>query len=218
MSIVNVFMSAESALIGVDTEGTLPDGSHVEGCKMIFLPHLSAVVAFRGLDAVLACASPSIICYTGKFDDLAAVMKEIVLGAVRMATEHIGADRRNQACAANFVLVGYSPMAGRMVGHAYVKNPDSPAIDELRDFPQLYGPFFGVEEIEKLKIRADRAGMVALAMDQCRMVRERGPSDMPAGGRFLITEVRNGSISTEHVCNFPKRVDKDATQLRSGAM
>ena len=207
MSIVDIFITADVALIGVDTDAALPDGSHGEGCKVIFLPHISAVVAFRGAAIALACAAPSLLSFSGGFDELADVMGAIMKGSMGVAIKHMdaaGMDRPDSE-PANFFLVGYSLTAGRMVGHAYQSKPGTSDIDEIRDFPQIYAPFFGADEIRALNISADKAGMKALALDQYRLVRERAPAGSPAGGRLFITEVRKDRISTEMACHFPPR-------------
>ncbi len=71
MSILNIFMSPDVAFIGTDTDGVLADGSVVEGCKSITLPHLSAFVGFRGYSVTLMSLAAQIVGFMGNFDDLA---------------------------------------------------------------------------------------------------------------------------------------------------
>lgn len=204
MSIFNVFITPTLATVGFDTEGTLPDGSHIEGAKTVFLPHISAVVGFRGPADFLAFTSPAIIGFSGDFDNLADRLPEIIRGSRAAFIAHYGADAPNVEAASNFVLVGFSTRAGRMIGHAFECAEKSSDITEYHDFPQLFSPFFGAEAIARLGIRADRAGMIDLALDQCRLVRERDPA-LPAGGRLFIAEIRKGAITIEEVCGFPTR-------------
>lgn len=206
MSILNAFVLPDVALFGVDTEVTMPDGSTEERGKMIPIPHLSAVVGFRGAEPVIFSAMPSILTYRGDFDDLAANMPRIfaeALCASRLYAVNLGRNRE-WAEHADIVLVGYSPKHGRMMGHAYKNTPDVSEIQHYPDFPQAIAPEMTREEIQRLKIVADKAGMMKLAVDQCRITRERGPAGTPAGGRFFIAEIRKGSITIEQACELPK--------------
>ncbi|MCY1309024.1 hypothetical protein D9M70_590790 [compost metagenome] len=107
----------------------------------------------------------------------------------------------------NFVMVGYSESAGRMMGHAFQRMAGSDDVQSARDFPQSLAPFWAREDLPS-GIRADRQGMIALAKHQCRLARERGPSDFPAGGDFFIAEVRRNSISIQKAFEFPARQEK----------
>lgn len=208
MSIVNAFVMRDVALIGVDTESRFPDGSTAESCKVLFLPHLSAAVAFRGIDVAHAVATVQILSFAGGFDELAGAMPEIVKQSVAVArdkAEHLFGVKAEYAEASNFVLVGFSHAGKRMMGHSFVTAPGSPDVEVTQDFPQVISPFWSQDDITRLNIRTDKAGMRALALEQCRLARERGPSDFPAGGRLFISEIRQGSITTEEVCRFPPR-------------
>lgn len=199
MSIVNAFIRPDVAIVGVDTDGLLPDGTMVSGLKMILLPHMSAAIAFRGMDLTFHCSTVPIYAFHGDFDGLAEQMETIVQQSVMLASQNAHQCGRtpDDAALANFVLVGYSAKAGRMVGHVFMSAPGDQGVQISRDVPQAISPFWGQEDIARLKIVADKDGMKALALDQCRLVRERGPKDFPAGGRFLIAEIRKGSISVE---------------------
>lgn len=208
MSIVNAFVMRDVALIGVDTESRFPDGSTGEACKVLFLPHLSAAVAFRGIDVAQAVATAQIQSFVGGFDELAEAMPEIVKQSVAVARDkakHLFGVKAEYAERSNFVLVGFSSAGKRMMGHAFVTAPGSPSVEVNHDFPQVISPFWSQDDITRLNIRTDKAGMRALALEQCRLARERGPLDFPAGGRLFVSEIRQGSIITEEVCRFPPR-------------
>jgi len=207
MSIVNAFVMRDVALIGVDTESRFPDGSCAEASKVLFLPHLSAAVAFRGVDFTQAVATAQTQSFVGGFDELAEAMPEIVKQSVAVARDkalQFGV-KVEYAETANVVLVGFSRAGKRMMGHVFATAPGSPDVEVNHDFPQSISPFWSQDDITRLNIRTDKAGMQALALDQCRLARERGPADFAAGGRLFISEIRQGSITTEEVCHFPPR-------------
>jgi len=194
MSIFNAFVATDHALIGFDTDATQPDGRRTERCKTIFLPHLGAVVGFRGIDFLFASAAPPLLCFSGSFDDLCEHFPAIIAASQKDARSV----EVNPAEAFDFCVVGFSPRLGRMTSHTFSGS------GETHDCPQIIAPGFGEEWIRGLGIHADRAGMIALALDQCRMVRDVDPG-LPAGGRLFIAEMRQGGITVEEVCHFPER-------------
>lgn len=207
MTIMNAFVTRDVALIGVDTEARFPDGSSGEVSKVLYLPHLSAVMVFRGADVARAVAIAQIHPFVGGFDELAEAMPEIVKQSVAVSRDkalQFGV-KVEDAETCNFVLVGFSQTDQRMMGHCFVTAPGSPTVEVTRDFPHVFAPFWSWDDITRLNIQFDKAGMQALALEQCRLARERGPSDFPAGGRLFISEIRQGSITIEEVCDFPPR-------------
>lgn len=206
MSILNVFVTPELALIGVDTEAMLSDGSIKECTKVLFLPHIHAAVGFRGASLVHITTSGVIMFFHGSFDDLAGEMPKIVNHALSVA--------RANAAAANtkpedleyfdFVLVGFSHNVGHMVGHTYTKSSDSPEIKVILNSPQVIAPRLPPEDLARLNIRADKNGIRALALDQCRYTRSLGRTDFHVGGHLFITEISRGSIVTKEDCSFPQ--------------
>ena len=203
MSIVNAFIRHDLALVGVDTGGLNPDGAPIEASKIIFLPHLSAVVAFRGVMVTMMSAAPSILGFGGDFDQLAEGMPGIMTQAMDIAKQHIDIDSWGGT---NFVLVGYSPKAGRMVGHVFDKRTGEQEITVLNDETCAIGPFWGIDDIKALNLNGDKVSMVKLAHDQFRLLGEREEGWRQAGGgRFLIAEVRQGSINIEEAFRFPNR-------------
>ena len=83
MSILNVFVTPDCALMGVDTDATMPDGTTYQVSKMVVVPHLSTVVGFRGLDLMQMAACPVIVGFKGKFDALVDSMSEIIRASVK---------------------------------------------------------------------------------------------------------------------------------------
>lgn len=198
MSLFNAFVTADRALVGFDTEAVEPGGNYTERNKAIFLPTISAVVGFRGLDMLFACAMPAVTCFSGSFDDLVEIMPEIVRGAQRTLRHNAGSIEVNPDENYDFLLVGFSPALERMVGHSFSSTGES------HDCPQFVAPGFGVEWLRSLGIQADRDGMIALALDQCARVRAEN-SLWPADGRLFIAAIRKGSTTIDEVCSFPTR-------------
>lgn len=205
MSIVNAFVHRDHVLLAVDTHARLPDGSSDDRLKMLLLPHIDSAVAFRGMDVALMAGAAHVTRFSGGFDELANDMPEIVANAVMVAGQHAPAAGRtvSDAGLANFVLTGYSRREQRMMVHVFETSPGSTEVKVSRDVPDVISPFWTREDLVRLNLTPDKAGMRALAIDQCRVVRERGPADFPAGGQLLIAEIRQGSVTVERALQLP---------------
>lgn len=206
MSILNAFISPDLGLLGVDTEAIMPDGSIAEVCKITALPHLSAVMGMRGPDSLAMSVAASLMASRYSLDDLAEKLPNLMEAGVNFSLAN---GIPEELCACELVLVGYSLNAGRIVGHQASKRPGG-GIEMSTGWPQLYAPFWGGDEIRALGIAADRAGMISLAKKQCEWARERGPAGNPSGGRFMVAEIRKGSVLISEACEFPARAPQGA--------
>lgn len=201
MSILNVFVTPEAGLIGVDTEATMPDGSVFEFGKMIAVPAAGAVVAFRGKGIVLMAAAPSIFCHAGSLEQMAEGMPGLINQAIDYCRKHYQAPE--EYFSLELVVVGYSEVQGRVVGHLFRREAGSEEIRVDLIHSAFRAPFWSEEDMPP-GLAADRAGMMATARQQGRLARERAP-EFAAGGRFLIAEVRRGNIHIEKAFDFPPR-------------
>lgn len=205
MSILNAFVTPDLALIGVDTEAKLPDGTTLQACKLVTVPHLGAAAGFRGLDVLQMFAASAIIGFKGDFDALAETMPGLLTEAERFCRDQFGAS--GDALVFNVVLVGYSESAGRMVGHVFDRRADCQEIKAASGFQNFIAPDVAADQLGSLHIAADKPGMAILASHQCQLIRDKEPN-MPAGGRFFIAEVRRHSIHIEQAMEFPPRPEK----------
>lgn len=201
MSILNVFVTPEAGLIGVDTESTLPDGTIQEFGKMIVAPATGAVAGFRGTDYMMLAVSNSIVCFGGSLEKLAEAMPGHLRRSVDLCRKHYQAPE--EALGLDLALVGYSEAEECVVGHLFRRAIGSEEIHADRIHTRYRSPFWSEDDLPA-GIPADRTGMVALAQHQSRLARERMP-ELAAGGRFLIAEVRRDSIAIEKAFDFPPR-------------
>lgn len=202
MSILNAFVYDDHALIGVDTEAMLPDGSTQQVCKLIVTPQLSAVTAFRGLDYLQMVMAPAIAGFKGTFDEMADHMP----GNLRLAEQHCREQygATGDALAFDVVLIGWSEHAKKMVGLAFIRTADDQEIRTYRDFPIFTAPLVEVAEAKRIGVSGDRSGMEVLARHQCQLIRSKAPN-MPAGGDFFIVEARHHSLNIVRAFEFPAR-------------
>ncbi|NJD24075.1 MAG: hypothetical protein FIB06_01580 [Betaproteobacteria bacterium] len=203
MSICNVFVNDDHALVAVDTEGEHLDGTYQECNKLVVLPLQNTVVAFRGTSLLFTVVSAMLLGPGAKdYDGLADSIPGMITHAMAQLRQ-MGANTKAIG-PAEFLAVGHSLAKGRILGSAFEHRPGS----QLKTTPvtqQWYSPFFGVESIQQLGIVADRDGLTALALDQVRRVRENPMPGSTAGGRLIIAEVRKGSITCDEACVLPSR-------------
>ncbi|MHB9799973.1 hypothetical protein ACYCAX_19430 [Pseudomonas sp. MT3] len=205
MSILNAFITPDLGLVGFDTEGVMPDGSVVEGCKVIVLPHINAVIGFRGLDFVQATASPNLVGFKGTLEALADDLPRFLTDVIKHCREHYQPPEEHLAT--NLVLVGYSQAKKEVVGYMIKWEVGADAAQSELIVGQSIAPFWSREDLPA-GIHADRQGMIALAQHQSRLSRERMP-EFAAGGRLFIAEVRRDSISIQKAFEFPPRLEID---------
>ncbi|WP_236175997.1 hypothetical protein [Pseudomonas pseudonitroreducens] len=208
MSVLNAFVTPDCALLGVDTEGVLPNGEAQHGNKAITLPHLGAALGFRGLDWMLIAMSSTVVGWKGTYDELAAYAPTLMNNAATWCRT----DKNLEPQDANVVLVGFSESAGRMVGHAFLRKAGSDDVERHHDINQFLAPMPDsgtLQTIKNIGARADKNGMALTAMHQCKMLHRVAP-ESSGGGRFFVSKVTLHSITTEMVCVLPERPSKEA--------
>jgi hypothetical protein len=214
MSIINAFIRPDCGIVCADTEAGPDGGPYSNVSKLVPLPHLNAVVAFRGSLAFAAAAISGLFCLTCDFDELAAQMPALLKAAAehavamipRYAPELSSQADRERVGTGEAVIVGFSPSRSRIVGYGFRRNTLA------EDFAggetnYLVAPgWHDVDfDVQNLKLTADKESMKKLALTQLRLVRERELAGVAAGGRLIYAEVRCGAMIIETVMDFPER-------------
>lgn len=215
MSVLNAFVTPDCALLGVDTEGFLPDGGVQHGNKTITIPHLGAVIGFRGLDWMLIGMAGTFVGWKGTYDALAAYTPTLMNNAAAWCRT----DKNLEPQGTNVVLVGFSESAGHMVGHAFMRKTGSDDVEEHHNINQFLAPMLDSETlqiIKKIGAKADKNGMALTAMHQCKMLHREAP-ECSGGGRFFVSKVTQHSITTEMVCVLPARPSSEPLDTTEGS-
>lgn len=201
MSIANVFVEKDRAIIGVDSEVLTNDGSRFPACKWLLLPQMDAVVTFRGNGIVFCVAATSLLGYYGTFDSLAADMPHVVSQAFENAVSQATALRIciDSTWQAQFGLVGNSIERERMALHVFKQERPGAKVESFFDQPQLISPFRAEDapRCRDLGIRSDQEGMIALARYQKDMVQDVLGDKAVAGGALYVAELEKGRLSVQ---------------------
>lgn len=213
MSIVNAFVSPECGVVCADTEAGPDSGPYIEVSKLVPLPHMSAVIAFRGSMLFLAGAVNGVFSLGCGFDELlrqmpdllklssdtAIKMLPVVDLAKKMTSEEAGYGEA--------ILVGFSPAAGRIVGHHFRRVTLDGGFATTKNVSYFSAPAWDDVDLglSGLHSQPSKEGVKVLALTQMRLVRERHTSGEATGGRLIYAEVRRDSMTIETVMDFPAR-------------
>lgn len=201
MSILNVFITPEEGLIGVDTEAVAQDGRLAEFGKLIVAPVAGLAIGFRGTVGSLWSAAPHIASFGGTLEELVAWLPDLIKQSGDYYQKHFQAPEEHLGL--DLAVVGYSADEGRVVGHLFKREVGSEDIRVDRIHTSYRSPFWTEEDLPA-GIPADRHGMITLAQHQSRLARERMP-ELAAGGRFFIASIKQRGITIEKAFDFPAR-------------
>jgi hypothetical protein len=181
VSLLNVWILPESALIGVDTAAP---GAQVS--KLFPLIHANAVIAARGDTIILTTVAGMSNGPCGDYDALCESMPMIMPAALAMAAEHHQLGRQ-EIC-----VVGWSAHHGRICGMSYCMARPHDALEAEAIDPHYITPWDST--FSKLPDPVNSEGMFRLALAQVAYVREKAP-EAPIGGQLILTKVKKNSIA-----------------------
>lgn len=212
MSLLNLYLAAHRALVGVDTAmGLHPDSGAqawaqtqdrsalpAEVSKLYPIAHSGALLAGRGtipffLDVV---AGASMVETFDQLEDrMPALLRQVAeIDAARVAAvplpEHVKFPRRE------ILLVGWSAREGSMVATHYQCEGGAGAPFEAEAIDLLQSPW-EAEQGPAVEPRTDH-DMLQLARAQVSYARANYPG-APIGGRLIVAEVTRGAVAVREV-------------------
>ncbi len=223
MSLCNVWMSRDRALVAVDTAVRRPGGPMLERSKILPIPHASTILATRGFVDFLGIFHGASIDALDDFDALNDQAlpnlnrtREFVMQAVApvAAKKGIGPAAFSEI---EIVMVGGSRRQQAMVGNTY--QCIAPATTFIR-LPietgrgRIHGNYDGMGPVSKV---ASAEAMEALARRQVAYVREHDPSTT-VGGRLLLAELTRHSMSITTRCDLEAAPRQPATDMLSASL
>ncbi len=183
MTILNVWIGPDTALVGVDSAGLDRGGTlRDDVSKMFFLPAVGCVLAARG-DTYIVNQLHTLLNGKGDYDAVAAALPGKVKNLVRWA---FFLQSPNQ----EVVLVGYSVKLQRMACTSVylTKKPRAMVVEDRREYA---GPWDDC--LESLPKADNPQAMFNLAQAQLQLLREKMPGGA-AGGRFVIAELNKAGM------------------------
>lgn len=212
MSLVNILVTEDRALIGVDTDAgpAWSGNSRFNGqrarSKLLHLPHSNLVIAGRGFLDFLNGVFGYMVVMGYDFDSAAAAMLHM-LGSVRLDIESLWApDPLLQAKLTEIdtqfegYLAGWSESANRMsVVHFEIALGEAePSVETPRSkyfWVSPSAPFNGVEG-QQLEVPTGYAAMLKIARAQTQWGRANRP-DAAIGGRLVFATLSRHALTIE---------------------
>ena len=192
MSLLNVHVTDDRALIAVDTDGVSPTGEHFEICKMYPLIHANVVLAGQG--ALLwhlevfnhICRAAGQVDYDVIVDDMPELLRRMTAGA----REHGALD-----LAFSLAIVGLSPREGRIAGRWYEGRLTGDKV-EVHSLGSRVGPW---PFDDPAPIPDSDENHRTLATRQTAFHRSLG---FAGGGRLLLAELTRDALFIRSICNL----------------
>jgi hypothetical protein len=202
LSILNVHIAADESLVGVDTEARNDGGDVILTSKLFAIPHLFAVIAFRGnmwtcQRSFWELLPPRRERRIGSFDELLPHMPEILKASWIDAAEMEPEDLGDEA-----VLSGWSSAQGRVVAMLYDRKVG--ALDFAASSLSRHHVAPWHEELALAPEPACKRSMLELAQAQCELIYAKAPR-RAAGGDFICAQVRRDCIRIEKLGTLVRR-------------
>lgn len=198
MTILNVHIRADRALVGMDTEIlNTADGSRFGASKFGVIPEANVLMCWRGdrnLHGLIYAE-----CFLAReyidFDALERILPE-VLGTLRAqyksncASAGVPAEVLDHEIAntIDLILVGWSTQRGRICGQRFSQPSGSerPTVEEISESVIAPGEILAPHEV---LVPQSISAMEKLAKNQLGAARRAGVVDQGFGGSFLLVEV-----------------------------
>lgn len=218
MSLLNVSLNLEGALVAVDTEMVAPvDGTRAHGSKLLALPHLHAVFGFRGAQTTFTALFMMLHASVwDDLDELLGYLPSILPSAVEAAKAMVKTDPRfappdpAMLGELQLALVAWSPREERMIGHVFTQLVDGQGFQAERIRDYLIAP--SDPSIENLPDPDTPATMERLARAQVALIKATDPGKA-GGGRLLLCEITRRDITITQHCDLDAAAERPSLPL-----
>lgn len=207
MSLVNVVLEQDRAIVGFDTLSGMVQGfEHLLQCevhasKAVYMPHARAMLAHRGeaLMAIMAHEALQIAALQG-FDEMAEAMPHILAATFVQFCEF----RKHQLGREHFegseiILVGWSNALERMQAIRWTRYPEDKGFSVASVGKCVFLP--DAEWPAQPSATGTPEQMEAIARDQVAWVRKNRPG-FNCGGRLLLAELTRDACSVRVVADL----------------
>jgi len=205
MSIVNVWVWPERAIVVADTEGRCPLFGVIEVSKMVPLVHANAILAVRGNGGPLGLLYGGLSRVPCNFDELVTMIPEVAPANVahhEKQARDIGLTEAEMAevrATDQIILVGWSEAARRMQGWRFDRWG---AETKFQTFP--INPWFVAPAADfdlSLPVPQSRDDLTRIARRQTTWHRQNLPGKA-IGGRILSAEITQRGMTISELCEI----------------
>lgn len=181
------------AIVAVDTDGISQAGERKPMSKMLPIPHLPAVMGFRGQGMFAANVLQWCTCGGfASFDELVAALPGILAGVDLSLPEHLKVSVQGGGVGNEVIAVGWSHAQGRMLGHVFSEGEDLPGF-----FGRERGAYIAPwDEDSMAGIPKTAKAVERIARAQVRWMQAKIGL---GGGKLIVCRVTKGSLTMNHV-------------------
>lgn len=211
MSILNVSLSPTRAIVGVNTAIFPLNGAVTHGSKLFPLVHMNSALACRGAQPFFVPLCANCLFLGGAtYDTLVSKIPELLSAAFTWALQHsvtVDVTNPDSVDKQQVALLGWSQSYDRMMGYTFIQEDRKTGftrfdIDEYvlspwdASFPECSNP----ENPKTPEI------MARLARAQSRLLSklESAPGAGAGGGRFIVAQLNQSSMTIAQVCDLDK--------------
>lgn len=204
MSILNAWIQADRAFVGVDTEAADPGGRFKPASKMTPIVHLNAILACRGDMLFFLLLSRVCQFEPNQFDELVDGMIDFAKATdaeiSRFKQSHafpLGAYSNPE-----IIAVGWSERRRCMVAVSCNKHGDNFVSQVAENGCCSIAPFD--QDFPAPPKRYDPGEVARYVQVQTLIARKKAP-DASVGGRFIVATVFRNGMSIAPLCDLPAR-------------
>lgn len=216
MSLVNIVMNPDRALIATDTHVQFmscvstsvseaiarAQAGGFSSSKFDYLPHANIVMTCRGVSILGTIAFGTVkLSGISDFDHVVTSMSQWIADATRQATELLRQQGVNHFEGCEITLVGYSQALGRMEAVRWVRQPS----DRVFSVAPVAGVSLmpDAEWSQPPEPPITDEAMEAVARDQVQYCIDRWPGgEYRLGGRLLLAELTRDSLSVRTIAKL----------------
>lgn len=199
MTILNVHLEKERALVAVNSEGIRIDGSSTSyACKLHALPLQNAVLALRGHVSMGAGIYLDCCSSFADFDELVALFPKLVERRHQMLKDEVEQAGVQVDLGAQVVLIGWSSRWKQIVG-LWCELSDELKVTKLEG--SFVGPWPDHWPPRPHEWPSTVAEMTEVAREQARLAEQHHPGNA-WHGNLLIAELTPESIAFRSVREF----------------
>ncbi|HCN70856.1 MAG TPA: hypothetical protein DIS96_03745 [Pusillimonas sp.] len=210
MSIANIVIEKDRALIGVDTlAGYMQEGRHLlnevhyrarHAGKLTLFPQFDSAMTNRGdglLTSIVRVGLETECPYD--FDDAVEMMPGILSTAYTQATTHRKQLGIEAFPGAEVVLVGWSPRNSRYLAVRWCRYPEYEDFTEKFFDDRLLLP--DIDNLQQVETPDTDAKMEALVRDQVAWAASEHPN-LTCGGRLVMAELTRGAVTVRTIADL----------------
>lgn len=202
MTILNIHVEQQRALVAVNTAGIHADGtSTISACKLMALPHANAVITFRGHMSLGACVYLDCLSSIKSFDEMLSVFPSIVEKRFADLSDQVAQAQVNVSLDTHVVLLGWSPRWERIVGIQFEYGEHTRLSGISVVDKSFVAPWNTSWPIELKQVPSTAAEMATLAKLQSLHAEQLYPGSAWHGD-LLLAEITRESIQMNIVRDF----------------